>query len=140
MPQAHVEASSLGRVVLAGVLLKLGLIGLYRFALWPALGATSFLCCFILFGGLLRGWVALCQVDLKAIIAYSRVCHMSVPLGLLALSSLKEFNPALLLLLGHGYVRAAIFGLISSVYKYVKRRSLLLRSGLLTLRGPMSSF
>ena len=71
--KAHVEAPGYGSILLAGVLLKLGGYGLYILsngAMGIVLGMGAAM------GGLIRGIMAIVQVDIKALIAYSRVIHI----------------------------------------------------------------
>lgn len=91
LPMAHVEAPTFGSIILAGVLLKLGGVGLVR---------LSFFIEFPLLRWYLMGYlsvtivvvriVAASQSDFKRLIAYSSVVHiMVVPLLLLSLNSLS---------------------------------------------------
>lgn len=81
LPQAHVEAPLAGSMLLAGVLLKLGAFGMMRF-LWVIrssrilLSGELFLVIGLL-GGVLSRLFCLCQSDIKALIAYSSIGHIS---------------------------------------------------------------
>ena len=121
LPDAHTEALTAGSVILAGVLLKMGLYGLTRFALplappstatllWLSLASVAA----ILYGGL----VCLMQSDWKRLIAYSSISHMGFcTLGLFVLtrdgvvgSMLQQVNHAvttglLFLIVGAAYDR-----------------------------------
>ena len=82
LPLAHVEASTVGRVLLAGVLLKLAFLVLIRF---KTRVEGYGLPIFFLGGGLIRGWLRCLQRDSKKLVAYSRVCHIAVGLTSLRL-------------------------------------------------------
>ena len=84
MPEAHVEAPTTGSIILAGILLKLGSYAILRFLL----GSFSIICYDLIFFVLIialfsltqSSIVALCQIDIKKIIAYSSVAHMNYSL------------------------------------------------------------
>jgi len=87
LPEAHVEAPTVGSVILAGVLLKLGTYGILRFVIPLFCDATYFFLPLI-YTICILGIIYTCcstirQVDLKKVIAYASVSHMSfVILGL----------------------------------------------------------
>ena len=82
LPEAHVEAPTPGSVILAGILLKLGSYAVLRFLL----GSFSLICYDLIFIVLVialfslthSSIVALCQIDIKKVIAYSSVAHMII--------------------------------------------------------------
>jgi NADH-quinone oxidoreductase subunit M len=86
LPDAHVEAPTGGSVVLAAIMLKLGAYGFVRFTL-PILPDASrdlawLMIALSLIAVVYIGLVALVQVDLKKLIAYSSISHMGfVTLG-----------------------------------------------------------
>jgi len=87
LPKAHVEAPVSGSIILAGVLLKLGGYGLRRVSIFldkPWIQIVLF--SLILLGGGLLGVLCLAQSDIKVVIAYSSVVHISlVIIGFLSL-------------------------------------------------------
>lgn len=84
LPKAHVEAPVRGSMILAGILLKLGGYGLYRFFYVLGFHAEfmgQILLTVSLWGGLLCRMMCLSQRDIKGLIAYSSVSHISLILG-----------------------------------------------------------
>ena len=121
LPDAHVEAPTAGSVILAAVLLKMGVYGMMRFAmplfpqaleqLMPILLGLSIIG--IVYGAL----VAMVQVDIKKLVAYSSVSHLGfVMVGLLALNSLAATG-SLYQMLSHGLSTGALFLIVGSLYE-----------------------
>ncbi len=119
LPGAHTEAPTVGSVILAGVLLKMGTYGLLRVAVGtlpagaraaaPVLGVLATAA--ILVGALL----CLCQTELKRLIAYSSVGHMGfVVLGIATLTS-TGFQAALVGNIAHGLLTGLLFFLAGAV-------------------------
>ena len=134
LPEAHVEAPTVGSVILAGVLLKLGTYGLLRFVIPLFCDATYFFLPFV-YTLCILGIVYTCcstirQVDLKKVIAYASVSHMSfVILGLFT-SNLQGICGSVFLMLSHGIVSSGLFFCIGCIYDRYKTRILRYYSGL----------
>jgi NADH-quinone oxidoreductase subunit M len=128
LPDAHTQAPTGGSMILAGVLLKTGAYGLWRFAipLFPA-AASDFAATAMALGGLgiLYGAIlAYAQSDLKRLVAYSSVSHMGfVLVGLYARNGVGT-QGAVLTMLAHGLSAAALFMLAGAVQERFHTRDL----------------
>ncbi|MEU0570291.1 NADH-quinone oxidoreductase subunit M [Nonomuraea sp. NPDC005983] len=119
LPDAHTEAPTVGSVLLAGVLLKMGTYGFARIAI-PVLpeGAESvapWLGAFAVVGIVYGALACLAQRDLKRMIAYSSVGHMGfVLLGFATLTTVGV-NGALFANVAHGLITGLLFFLAGAV-------------------------
>lgn len=128
LPEAHVEASTAGSVLLAGVLLKLGSYGFLRFSLPLLPEACSyygpFVLCLCMIGLVYASLTTLRQIDLKKIVAYSSIAHMSmVIMAIFTLSDLGMIG-ASFLMLAHGVASPALFLLVGSLYDRAHTKAL----------------
>ncbi len=143
LPDAHVEAPTAGSVILAGVLLKMGGYGFLRFSL-PMMPLASDFFTPLMFSlsviaVIYTSLVALAQVDMKKLIAYSSVAHMGfVTLGIYALNT-QGIQGAIYQMLSHGIVSAALFLCVGVVYDRMHTR-LIDRYGGLVERMPVYAF
>lgn len=128
LPLAHTEAPTAGSVILAGVLLKLGTYGIYRFAIplapnafyeyAPAIAVLSIIG--IIYAGLIC-WV---QTDIKKLVAYSSVSHLGFcVLGLAALN-VSGFSGSILYMLSHGLSTGGLFLMIGFMYERYHTRDM----------------
>lgn len=128
LPEAHVEASTAGSVLLAGVLLKLGTYGLLRFCLplWPIASAYygPIALTIALIGVVYASLTTLRQVDLKKLVAYSSIAHMNM--GLLAILTLGDLGAigASFLMLAHGVASPALFLCVGALYDRAHTKAL----------------
>nr|YP_010934987.1 NADH dehydrogenase subunit 4 [Ornithodoros improvisus]WKW52635.1 NADH dehydrogenase subunit 4 [Ornithodoros improvisus] len=132
LPKAHVEAPVAGSMILAGVLLKLGIYGLLRVSTFLSKEMMSYgyiMMSIILLGGIFVSFICLCQVDLKALIAYSSVCHMGLSLGGVVSMTNWGFSGVMLMMLGHGLCSSGLFCLANFYYERFYTRSMLLLKG-----------
>jgi NADH-quinone oxidoreductase subunit M len=134
LPDAHVEAPTAGSVMLAGVLLKMGGYGFIRFSL-PMLPLASHdlaIGVFVLsvVAIIYTSLVALAQEDMKKLIAYSSVAHMGfVTMGTFAMTS-EGLQGAMVQMLSHGIVSAALFLCVGVVYDRLHTREIARYGGL----------
>ncbi|MCM8776375.1 MAG: NADH-quinone oxidoreductase subunit M [Candidatus Omnitrophica bacterium] len=128
LPDAHVEAPTPISVILAGLLLKMGTYGFFRFSypLFPeaAHWFRPYMLILALIGIIYGGFVALAQIDFKKMVAYSSVSHMGfVLLGLAAMNT-NGFNGALLQMFNHGTITGGLFLLVGVLYDRAHTRDL----------------
>jgi NADH-quinone oxidoreductase subunit M len=138
LPDAHVEAPTAGSVILAGILLKLGTYGFYRFNLpmFPAASrdqstwVTSFgtfgvrsVVVFLAIVSIIYGALAAMYFvvkkdgDVKKLVAYSSVSSMGmVMLGLFALNP-NGVNGGVMQMINHGIYSGALFLLVGIIYE-----------------------
>jgi NADH-quinone oxidoreductase subunit M len=134
LPDAHTEAPTVGSVILAGVLLKMGTYGLIRVgvgvapdgAAWaaPVLGILAVVA--IIAGSL----ICLRQTELKRLIAYSSVGHMGFVLLGIATLSVTGIQAALVGNIAHGLITGLLFFLVGAIKDSAGTGSLNQLSGL----------
>jgi NADH-quinone oxidoreductase subunit M len=113
LPDAHTEAPTVGSVLLAGVLLKMGTYGFIRIAL-PELPRAArdfapYLGVFAVIGICYGALCCLVQRDLKRLIAFSSVGHMGFVLLGIATLSATGINAALFGNVAHGIITGLLF-------------------------------
>ena len=120
LPYAHGQAPTIGSVILAAILLKMGTYGFIRFSLplFPDASVAFMIPMAILaiFAIIYTALVAYAQEDIKQVIAYSSVSHMGVIiLGIFALN-VEGIGGSLFLMISHGIVSGALFMLVGVIY------------------------
>jgi NADH-quinone oxidoreductase subunit M len=133
LPDAHVEAPTGGSMVLAAITLKIGAYGFLRFVLPIVPDASRELAWLMVALSLVAvvyiGLVALVQTDMKKLVAYSSISHMGfVTLGLFLFAG-NELNPwaiegAIVQMVSHGFVSAAMFMCIGVMYDRLHTRNI----------------
>jgi NADH-quinone oxidoreductase subunit M len=120
LPDAHTEAPTIGSVLLAGIMLKMGTYGFIRIAL-PVLpyGAQKFAPWIGLLAAIAIVYAALAclgQKDLKRLIAFSSVGHMGfVMLGIATLTTIG-IQAAIFGMVAHGVITGMLFFCVGSIY------------------------
>jgi NADH-quinone oxidoreductase subunit M len=141
LPDAHTEAPTVGSVLLAAILLKLGTYGFVRIALpmlpdaaedWaPWIGLLAVI-------GIIYGALGcLAQTDMKRLIAFSSVAHMGFVM--LGIATLTDFgiNAAIFGMVAHGLITGMLFFLAGSVQHNFHTRELSRLGGLLVQAPKM---
>ncbi|MBN2824694.1 MAG: NADH-quinone oxidoreductase subunit M [Campylobacterales bacterium] len=120
LPYAHGQAPTIGSVILAAVLLKMGTYGFVRFSLPIFPDASVMMIMPIAILSLIMvvytAMVAYAQKDIKQVIAYSSVSHMGIiMLGVFAMNA-EGISGSIFLMLSHGIVSGALFMLVGVIY------------------------
>ena len=120
LPYAHGQAPTIGSVLLAAVLLKMGTYGFVRFSLPIFPDASVYFMKPMGIIGIIMivyaAMVAFAQKDIKQVIAYSSISHMGVILlGTFALNA-EGIGGSVFFMLSHGVVSGALFMLVGVIY------------------------
>lgn len=140
LPDAHTEAPTVGSVLLAGILLKMGTYGFVRIAMpilpdaarrWaPLIGLLAVIA--IIYASL----ACLAQKDLKRLIAFSSVGHMGfVMLGIATLTA-AGVNAAIFGMVAHGIITGMLFFCVGSIYDRYHTRQIADIGGGMMLKLP----
>jgi len=120
LPYAHGQAPTIGSVILAAVLLKMGTYGFVRFSLPMFPDASVMMITPIAIISIIMiiytAMVAYAQKDIKQVIAYSSVSHMGIiMIGVFAMNS-EGIGGSVFQMLSHGIVSGALFMLVGMIY------------------------
>lgn len=149
LPDAHVEAPTGGSMVLAAITLKLGAYGFLRFILPIVPDAARFFAPVIVVLSLIAvvyiGMVALVQTDMKKLVAYSSISHMGfVTLGMFLFvdGQLHDWalKGAVIQMISHGFVSAAMFMCIGVMYDRLHTRNIADYGGVVNVMPKFAAF
>jgi len=147
LPDAHTAAPTVGSVLLAAILLKLGTYAFVRIAIpimpeqaqnWaPVIGILAVI-------GIIYGALAcLAQTDMKRLIAFSSVAHMGfVMLGIATMTEIG-INAALIGMVAHGIITGLLFFIAGSMSHRYHTREIARLGGnqtLMPIMGGMLGF
>jgi NADH:ubiquinone oxidoreductase subunit 4 (subunit M) len=139
----HVEAPTVGSVILASLLLKLGGYGFLRYLLLLFPEACQYYAPFVftlcLLGIIYASLSTFRQIDLKKIIAYSSIAHMNLVVAGLFSLNISGILGAILLMLAHGIVSGALFLLVGVLYERFHTRLIRYFGGLTQVMPLFSS-
>nr|YP_010417413.1 NADH dehydrogenase subunit 4 [Oxyodes scrobiculata]USF12111.1 NADH dehydrogenase subunit 4 [Oxyodes scrobiculata] len=141
LPKAHVEAPVSGSMILAGIMLKLGGYGLLRLMIFLQqvnLKLNYISIVISLVGGFYISLKCFCQVDIKSLIAYSSVAHMSMVISGIMIMNYWGFLGSYIMMIGHGLCSSGMFCLANISYERLHSRSLYINKGMMNFMPSMS--
>jgi len=136
-PDGHASAPTAVSMLHAGVLMKLGGYGIFRFAMFlmpeGALFWQDFFLILAVTGVTYGALSAIQQTDLKYINAYSSVSHLGLVLFALLMINKTAWNGAMLQSLSHGFITALFFALIGMIYGRTHVRDITKMQGMMRI-------
>ena len=129
---AHVEAPVFGSMILAGVLLKLGGYGLYKFLPIIRTNNSHILIIRIsLIGFIIINTLCIQLTDIKIIVAYSRVSHIAFFIIIARFIIAPSLIYSLLMILTHAFRSSLLFLTAFYVYNFSHTRNLIVNRGVI---------
>nr|UEE83293.1 NADH dehydrogenase subunit 4 [Petalocephala eurglobata] len=134
LPKAHVQAPIFGSMILAGILLKIGGLGIMRFStmlensfmkvsqIWFSLSLS---------GAITISLICMVQSDMKSMIAYSSISHMSMCLLSMLTMTKTGFMGSIIMMISHGLCSSGMFFLSNMNYERTKSRSMFINKGMM---------
>lgn len=140
LPDAYTEASTPVSILLGGMLSKLGTYGLIRFGFvlfpdaWQVV--APWLAGAAVISGIYGSLVAIAQTDIKRMVAYSSIAHISFVILATAAGTPLSIQGAICQMFAHGLILALLFHLIGIIETKTGSRDLVVLKGLMNpLRG-----
>ncbi|QGR02545.1 NADH-quinone oxidoreductase subunit M [Ehrlichia ruminantium] len=120
LPNAHVQAPTVGSVLLAGILIKIGTYALLRFSIPMLPEANMYFSNFVMVlsivGVIYASLISFVQTNIKKFIAYSSIAHMGfVTAGIFSFNE-YGMSGAVFQMISHGLISAALFFCIGMLY------------------------
>jgi len=143
LPEAHVEAPTLGSVILASLVLKISVYGILRIltlfqVIWVYM--EPIIICIAFSSFMWSAIICLRQIDLKKLIAYSSIVHMNFALLGLMLCTSSSILGSLISSISHGLVSSALFFCSGMLYDRFNTRNLFYYGGLTKIMPLMAIF
>ncbi len=144
LPDAHTNAPTPVSMILAGILLKTGAYGIYRFNYQTLEDAfitiAPILAVFALVNIIYTAFVAYAQTDIKRIVAYSSISNMGlVLLGLCAINQIG-LSASVFHMVAHALVTCGLFMIAGIVYLRCKNRDIRTLSGIAVVMPRLFGF
>ncbi len=144
LPDAHTNAPTPVSMVLAGILLKTGAYGIFRFNYQTLSDAfitiAPILAVFALINIIYTAFVAYAQTDIKRIVAYSSISNMGlILLGLCAINQIG-LSASVFHMVAHALVTCGLFMIAGIVYLRCKTRDINTLSGIATVMPRLFGF
>jgi len=138
LPKAHVESPVYGSMLLAGIMIKLGVIGIFRlnyrgiffYYSWSMVNNFFF---YFRVGLIVIKLICRRQFDLKSYVAYSSIVHMSLIVIRIWAGSYMVLVGAVMMRFAHGLCSSALFLNFKNFYLIRKTRKIFLNRGYMYL-------
>lgn len=130
LPKVHVESPTIGRVLLASLLLKLGGWGIIIFMtlIFPLRNYTRLI---LFLSVVFCGTYCIYQRDGKALVGYSSVFHITGFLLFLITNTLEGEFSSYLIMVAHGFVSSILFLYVGYIYRSVLSREVIFHQGII---------
>nr|AHZ94351.1 NADH dehydrogenase subunit 4 [Lissoclinum patella] len=123
LPKAHVDSPTIGSMLLAGILLKMGAFGMYRYFMTTSNNLFFILMTLCFIGYFFTSTLSMRVLDMKTCIAYSSIYHMNLALvGLVVYSLYGSFY----IFLGHAIISPLMFFMVGVVFDFSCSRNMVL--------------
>lgn len=140
LPKAHVEAPTRARILLAGLLLKLGTAGFLRITYSFSFVFVNFWIFIAFIGIILCSFLCIFQRDSKALAAYSSITHIRFLLLSICLLIRVGKSGGFVIIIAHGYTSTLLFFFIGLLYHEYNTRIVYFLNSFISSCIPLSIF